>query len=110
MGVAAHRGDLTDTDSLAAGARECEGVIHTAFIHDFSAYAAAAETDRRAIERVGGQQPWITALEHGGDLGRELRMRAHDIPRGEPRRITVDRLDVVGAGAHPAAERSSSEQ
>jgi len=48
LGVEAHRGDLSDTGSLAAAARAREGVIHTAFIHDFSAYAAAVETDRRA--------------------------------------------------------------
>jgi uncharacterized protein YbjT (DUF2867 family) len=33
LGVEAHRGELSDTESLAAGARACEGVIHTAFIH-----------------------------------------------------------------------------
>ena len=38
---------VSDTDTLAAGARACEGVIHAGFIRDFSAYAAAAETDRR---------------------------------------------------------------
>jgi nucleoside-diphosphate-sugar epimerase len=35
-------------------------VIHAAFIHDFSAYAAAAETDRRAVEALAG------ALEGSG--------------------------------------------
>jgi nucleoside-diphosphate-sugar epimerase len=59
-GVEAHRGELSDTDSLVAGARACEGVIHLAFIHDFSAYAAAAETDRQAIEAMAG------ALEGSG--------------------------------------------
>ncbi len=60
LGVEAHRGDLSDTESLVAGARACDGVIHTAFIHDFSAYAAAAETDRRAVEALAG------ALEGSG--------------------------------------------
>jgi nucleoside-diphosphate-sugar epimerase len=52
-GVEVHRGDLSDTENLAAGARACDGAIHTAFIHDFSNFAAACETDRRAIEALG---------------------------------------------------------
>src|SRR5258708_38838182 len=54
LGLEAHRGDLSDLDSLVAGARACEGVIHTAFIHDFSQYAANIETDRRALEAMSG--------------------------------------------------------
>lgn len=53
LGVEAHRGELSDTSSLAAGARECDGVIHAAFIHDWANYAAAAQTDQRAIETLG---------------------------------------------------------
>src|SRR5919198_2792338 len=49
-GADVHRGALDDLDSLRSGAAAAEGVIHAAFIHDFSNYAAAAETDRRAIE------------------------------------------------------------
>lgn len=52
-GVGSHRGDLSDPDSLAAGARACDGVIHTAFGHDFSKYLEAGETDRRAVEAMG---------------------------------------------------------
>jgi nucleoside-diphosphate-sugar epimerase len=48
-GGAVHRGDLTDIDSLVAGVRAADGVIHLAFIHDFSAFLAAAETDRQAV-------------------------------------------------------------
>src|ERR1700680_934993 len=61
LGVGAHRGELSDTDSLAAGARACQGVIHTAFNHDWSTpREAAAETDRRAVEAMAG------ALEGSG--------------------------------------------
>jgi nucleoside-diphosphate-sugar epimerase len=53
LGVAVHRGELSDPASLAAGARACEGVIHTAFIHDFAKFKENCETDRRAIEALG---------------------------------------------------------
>jgi nucleoside-diphosphate-sugar epimerase len=54
LGVEAHRGELSDPEKFAAGARACEGVIHMAFIHDFSDYAASVETDRRAVEALAG--------------------------------------------------------
>ena len=80
LGVEAHRGDLSETESLVAGARACDGVIHTAFIHDFSAYATAAETDRRAVAAMtaaleGSGKPFVltsgTALLAPGRIGTE---------------------------------------
>jgi nucleoside-diphosphate-sugar epimerase len=65
-GVAAHRGDLSDTASLVAGATACDGVIHTAFVHDFSKFLENIETDRRAVEAMaasleGTDKPLVIA-------------------------------------------------
>jgi nucleoside-diphosphate-sugar epimerase len=52
-GAQVHRGSLEDLDSLYSGAASADGVIHTAFIHDFSQIEGAAQTDLRAIETLG---------------------------------------------------------
>ncbi len=52
-GAEVQRGSLDDVTSLRRGAAAADGVIHTAFIHDMSDYASAAETDRGAIRTMG---------------------------------------------------------
>lgn len=54
MGAEVRRGDLADPQGLAEAARECDGVAHLAFIHDFSKYQENVEIDRRAAEAMLG--------------------------------------------------------
>src|SRR5262249_61057799 len=49
-GADVHRGSLDDLESLRSGATAADGVIHTAYIHDFSKYKENSEIERRAIE------------------------------------------------------------
>jgi nucleoside-diphosphate-sugar epimerase len=77
-GAQVHRGDLDDLDSLRAGAKAADGVIHLAFNHDFTDYTGAAETDRRAIDALGevlagSDRPFVvTSGLAGFALGRTM--------------------------------------
>ena len=54
-GAEVQRGSLDDLDSLRSGAAASDGVIHTAYNHDFTDFAAAAATDLRVIEALGSE-------------------------------------------------------
>jgi len=53
LGAEVHRGSLDDLGSLGKGAKETDGTIHLAFIHDFSKFAENGQIDKRAIDAMG---------------------------------------------------------
>jgi nucleoside-diphosphate-sugar epimerase len=59
-GVAVHRGDVTEPETLVAGAAACDATIHCAFIHDFSRFMENIAIDRLAVETM------LAALEGSG--------------------------------------------
>ena len=52
-GAEVHRGSLDDLDGLESGVAQADGVIHTAFDHDFSKFAESGAQDQRAIATLG---------------------------------------------------------
>lgn len=53
-GASVVRGDVNDLDLIGKAAADAEGVIHTAFNHDFTNLKEHSEADRRVIETLGG--------------------------------------------------------
>ncbi|WGL52359.1 SDR family oxidoreductase [Nocardioides sp. BP30] len=75
-GAEVHDGSLDDVDSLLAGAKAADAVIHLAFKHDFTDVAAAWRSERAAVEGMldalaGSDRPFLLASGlAGADLGR----------------------------------------
>jgi nucleoside-diphosphate-sugar epimerase len=90
LGAEVLYGDLDDLDSLRAGAKDSDGVVHLGYIHDFSRMPEAAQTDRRAIDTIG------TALE---GTERPLLIASGTLGLA-PGRVGTDQ-DRPDAGVHP---------
>ena len=101
-GAEAHRGSLDDLDSLRRGAAAADGVIHLAYNHNFVEYEAAGQTDRHAIEALGGalagsDRPLVvTAGLAGFTLGRPV--TEEDGPANSPRMSEVAALALATQG------------
>nr|WP_274637016.1 SDR family oxidoreductase [Microbacterium bovistercoris] len=70
-GATPRTGSLDDLDSLRAGASDADAVIHLAFVHDFSDFAASGRAERAAIRTftdalAGSSRPFLFASGAGG--------------------------------------------
>lgn len=82
-------GDLQNPKRLADAARQADGVIHTAFIHDFDNWAGAVQADCRVIEAftnalAGSGKPLIATSDTSvlGDTGSEIAGENYPIATG----------------------------
>jgi nucleoside-diphosphate-sugar epimerase len=107
-GAEVHRGTLEDLDSLRAGAARADGVIHTAFDHDFTdaaAFVANCEKDRRVITTLGAALAGTdrlllitsgTSLGSGGPDGKASEDR-YDAHHPNPRKASEEAGHAVAA-------------
>jgi nucleoside-diphosphate-sugar epimerase len=126
-GAEVHRGTLDDLDSLRAAAAAVDGVVHLAFQHGISDFAAALTTDLRAVETMGAAlegtgKPFVTTAHLNGEASDNaalalagvrssvvsLSLSVHD--EGDkhgfmPRLITIARAKGVSASIGDGSNR-----
>lgn len=109
QGIRAHRGDVERPDTLAQGARLADGVVHTAFVHDFDKYVESSKIDEIAVRSIataleGTHKPFVVANGTAG-LTPGVLATENDAPvAGFPRRSEVG-LQWAERGVRASAVR-----
>jgi len=110
-GAEVHRRSLEDVESLRSGAAAADGVIHTAFIHDFDNYGPAAQKDQRAIETLGaaldGSRRPLVVTSGTLLVTRQSEMAMEEEPTGSafPRKSEDAADSVVSCGVNVSVMR-----
>jgi nucleoside-diphosphate-sugar epimerase len=113
-GARVRRGDLDDLDSIRAGARDAEAVIHLANKHDWSNPAASNAAERGAVQAIGDAlagsnrafllASGVAALAQGRPATEDDASPFHgpDSPRGGSENLA---LEFIGRGVHTVSLR-----
>jgi nucleoside-diphosphate-sugar epimerase len=110
-GAEVQRGSLEDPESLGSGAAAADGVIHTAFIHDFSRFKENSEIDRRAIETLGasleGSDRPLVVTSGTGLLGAGRLAVEDSVPDSRIPRVASEEAatSLVSRGVHVSVVR-----
>ena len=109
-GAQAHFGALSDLDSLKSGAAQTDGVIHTAFNHDFSRFMDNCEEDRLAIEALGSalegsDRPLITSSGLANLAPGRLAMETDSAAAASPRKSESAALALAERGVRASFVR-----
>lgn len=103
-------GSLEDLEILKNGAASADATIHTAFIHDFSQYAKANETDRAAINAMGGALSGTAKalVVTGGMIGIPFptgTITEDDVAENSKRTSEATAMALAEAGVHASVVR-----
>ena len=109
-GAQAHFGALSYLDSLKSGAAQTDGVIHTAFNHDFSRFMDNCEEDRLAIEALGSalegsDRPLITSSGLANLAPGRLAMETDSAAAASPRKSESAALALAERGVRASFVR-----
>ncbi len=104
-GAEVHRGSLDDPASLERGAAASDGVVHTAFVHDFTKFAESCRIDAIAIDALasglaGTGRPLVVSAGLLGVPNEDAEPNA-----ALPRRSEQTALGAVGRGIRAIAMR-----
>lgn len=113
LGAQVQRGALEDLNSLRRDAEQSDGVIHTAFIHDFGQFAASCTRDREAIAAIGqalaGSERLLLTTSGVAHLAAGRRADEHDaapVPSsGFPRASEAATAELAATGVRASVIR-----